>query len=122
MNLSSGQALAPIYSNLAKYMTRIVDVGVVNCEESWTLCNDMRIDSYPTLALFGHGRCWVVTLLAPDTTCFFLFQATRWGSRPALGFIGRCSDLTLGFIGRCSDLTPHLSPGHTPTGVWKPCN
>ena len=26
------------------------------CEQAWSVCNDMQIDSYPTLAMFAYGQ------------------------------------------------------------------
>jgi thiol-disulfide isomerase/thioredoxin len=49
-------ALAPTYKKLATELKGIVKVAVLNCEEAWPICNDMRIDSYPTLGRLSHGR------------------------------------------------------------------
>ena len=49
-------ALAPTWKKLAKEFNGIVRIGALNCEDAWSVCNDIRIDSYPTLALFGAGE------------------------------------------------------------------
>ena len=41
--------LAPVWRRVAKDLEGVIRVGAVNCEDDWQLCNQVGIQSYPTL-------------------------------------------------------------------------
>eukprot|EP00047_Mylnosiga_fluctuans_P024635 m.165786 g.165786 ORF g.165786 m.165786 type:complete len:774 (-) comp9896_c1_seq2:89-2410(-) len=47
--------LAPAWRELGTALAGIIGVGAVNCHEQWQLCNQMGIQGYPTLMLFGRS-------------------------------------------------------------------
>ncbi|OJJ46689.1 hypothetical protein ASPZODRAFT_152130 [Penicilliopsis zonata CBS 506.65] len=50
------QALAPTWSQMAKEMKGVLNVGEVNCEVETRLCKDARIQGYPTMYFFRGGE------------------------------------------------------------------
>lgn len=41
--------LAPIWRRIAKDLEGVIRIGAVNCEDDWSLCQELGIQSYPTL-------------------------------------------------------------------------
>lgn len=41
--------LAPVWRKVAKELEGVIRVGAVNCEDDWHICNQVGIQSYPTL-------------------------------------------------------------------------
>lgn len=50
------QAMAANWDQLAKEMRGKLNIGQVNCDEESRLCKDVRVKSYPTIALFRGGE------------------------------------------------------------------
>lgn len=44
--------LAPTWRKLASDFEGIIRFGAVNCEEDWVLCNQLKIESFPTLLYY----------------------------------------------------------------------
>ena len=41
--------LAPVWRKIAKDLEGVIRIGAVNCEDDWSICNRVGIQSYPTL-------------------------------------------------------------------------
>lgn len=50
------QALAPVWSQLAKNVQGKLNVGEVNCDEESRLCKDVKARAYPTILFFKGGE------------------------------------------------------------------
>ncbi|KAJ5963811.1 uncharacterized protein N7479_003687 [Penicillium vulpinum] len=50
------QALAPNWNSMAKEMKDTLNVGEVNCELEKRLCEDARVNAYPTIYFFRGGE------------------------------------------------------------------
>ncbi|KAJ5501202.1 hypothetical protein N7453_006019 [Penicillium expansum] len=50
------QALAPNWNSMAKEMKDTLNVGEVNCEIEKRLCEDARVNAYPTIYFFRGGE------------------------------------------------------------------
>lgn len=50
------QALAPVWSQMAKDMKGKLNIGEVNCEVEKRLCKDARVNVYPTIYFFRGGE------------------------------------------------------------------
>ncbi|CAG7960734.1 unnamed protein product [Penicillium olsonii] len=50
------QALAPSWNSMAKEMKDTLNVGEVNCETDRRLCEDARVNAYPTIYFFRGGE------------------------------------------------------------------
>ncbi|EEP77373.1 conserved hypothetical protein [Uncinocarpus reesii 1704] len=50
------QALAPIWSQMAKDLKGKLNIGEVNCEVEKRLCKDARVNLYPTMYFFRGGE------------------------------------------------------------------
>ncbi|KFZ00672.1 hypothetical protein V501_10552 [Pseudogymnoascus sp. VKM F-4519 (FW-2642)] len=50
------QTLAPIWLELAKEMEGKLNIGEVNCVEHKALCNEAKVNGFPTLAFFSGGE------------------------------------------------------------------
>ncbi|KMU91339.1 disulfide-isomerase A6 [Coccidioides immitis H538.4] len=50
------QALAPIWSQMAKDLKGKLNIGEVNCEVEKRLCKDARVNVYPTMYFFRGGE------------------------------------------------------------------
>eukprot|EP00045_Choanoeca_perplexa_P013938 m.160604 g.160604 ORF g.160604 m.160604 type:complete len:815 (+) comp16505_c0_seq8:87-2531(+) len=48
--------LAPAWRELGTAMRGVMVIAAVNCQESWHICQNVNIQSYPTLLLFKQGR------------------------------------------------------------------
>lgn len=44
--------LAPIWRKIAKDLEGVIRIGAVNCEDDWSLCHEIGIQSYPTLLYY----------------------------------------------------------------------
>lgn len=50
------QAMAPTWKEMAKEMKDVLNVGEVNCEVESRLCDDARVNSFPTMYFFRGGQ------------------------------------------------------------------
>ncbi|KAI1919906.1 hypothetical protein LOZ65_004299 [Ophidiomyces ophidiicola] len=50
------QALAPVWSQMAKDLKGKLNIGEVNCEVEKRLCKDARVNAYPTMYFFRGGE------------------------------------------------------------------
>lgn len=48
--------LAPTWRELGIELRGVVKIAAVNCQESFDICHDMEIHSYPTLIRFGKAK------------------------------------------------------------------
>ncbi|CAF0707832.1 unnamed protein product, partial [Brachionus calyciflorus] len=48
--------LAPTWRELAKLLDGVVKIGAVNCMDDWMLCNEERIQAFPSLIMYPKGH------------------------------------------------------------------
>lgn len=55
--------LAPTWRKLSQELEGVIRIGAVNCEDDWSLCYQLSIESYPTLLYYEKEVAFILLFI-----------------------------------------------------------